>query len=267
MKEQHFAHKKSLGQNFLEDEGLLLRLVEFSGLKEGETVLEIGAGMGALTKFLAEKAGRLISVELDSSLLGFIRLAAEKNKNFELINEDIMRLDIEGLFKEQERPRLIANLPYNITSELMEKLLLSSIDFKSISVMLQKEAALRIVAGPGDEGYCPLSILAKIKADFKGSIEVSRDMFTPKPKVDSLFINLEYKEAPLSNDELKGFYRFLKRCFLNKRKTLANNCMNYGNKSKAEIEEILLSLGKNRLTRSEEMSLEDFMQLKKALEN
>lgn len=267
MREQAFAHKKSLGQNFLEDEGLLQSLVDFSGLEEGESVLEIGAGMGALTKFLAKKAGRLISVELDSSLLGFIRLAAEKNKNFELINEDIMRIELEKLFPIGERPRLIANLPYNITSELMEKLLLSELDFKSISVMLQKEAALRLVAGVGDEGYCPLSILAQIKADFKGSIEVSREMFTPKPKVDSLFIHLEYKEPVIEQARLLDFYRFLKRCFLNKRKTLANNCVNYCKKTKPEIEELLCSMGKSRLARSEEMSLEDFISLKKALES
>lgn len=260
----HFVHKKSLGQNFLEDEGLLESLVTLSCVNESDTVLEIGAGMGCLSKQLAKKCARLLSIELDERLFPFIELALSGYTNFRLIHADANHIDLDAMFAGEGRLKVVANLPYYITSEIMEKLFLSNLQIDSISVMLQKEAALRMVASAGEEGYGPISVLREVIAAFGGQIEVDRSLFTPPPNVDSLFIHLPFlKNPPMEKQELLPFYKFVKRCFLNRRKTLANNLLPIAARPKAGIEDMLLSLGFSKTVRTEELHAEELIKLYK----
>ena len=195
-----FHHKHSLGQNFIEDEALLEQLAELSMVTPEDSVLEIGPGFGALTRPLSARCRRIISLEIDDTLLPILRVALEKCENAEVVLGDVMKTDLAALVREKlgDGPlRVAANLPYYITTDVLTKLLTELPQARSIAVMIQKEVGDKLLSQPGEDGYGPLAILCQYLCEVRRALDVPAACFTPPPKVDSSFMVLERREAPL----------------------------------------------------------------------
>lgn len=223
-----FHHKHSLGQNFIEDEELLEQLAGLSLVGEEDCVLEIGPGLGALTKPLAQRAGRIISLEIDHTLIPILHVTLEHFDNAKVIEGDVMKTNLSELVREHFGSdvslRIAANLPYYITTDVLTKLLRELPQAKSIAVMIQKEVGDKLLSGPGQDGYGPLAILCQYYCEVRRALDVPADCFTPPPKVDSSFMVLERRESPeypvLSETD---FHKLIKGAFAMRRKTLVNN--------------------------------------------
>ena len=224
-----FHHKHSLGQNFIEDEALLEQLAELSLVTPEDSVLEIGPGFGALTKPLAARCKRIVSLEIDDTLLPILRVALEKCENAEVVLGDVMKTDLAALVREKlgDGPlRVAANLPYYITTDVLTKLLTELPQARSIAVMIQKEVGDKLLSQPGEDGYGPLAILCQYLCEVRRALDVPAACFTPPPKVDSSFMVLERRDAPLCSvhDEAL-FMKLIRGAFVMRRKTLVNNLM------------------------------------------
>ncbi len=266
-KQTGFRHAHDLGQNFISDEALLDQLVAIAGVTKEDGVFEVGSGMGDLSCRLAMAARKLVTVEVDERLLPFIRLKLDKMENAKVVHADAQRLDLETLLKPLQPLRIVANLPYYLTTPLMEKFLLLHVPLRSISVMVQKEAAQRLVARPRETGWGPLAILAQIKTAPEERLFVPRACFTPPPKVDSAFVHLPARETlPVEAQHMKSFLRVVRAGFSNRRKTLINNLMPFFGLSRPEAEDILNTLHFAPTLRAEEMDIGDFEALRAALD-
>lgn len=252
-----FEYKKKFGQNFLTDEHLLTQIVEKSGIKCEDVVIEIGAGKGALTQVLSKFAKKVYAFEIDSDLFDFLENKfSGSNVNF--IFEDIMDYDdaklnklICGKFK------LVANLPYYITSPIITRFLQNK-NLESLTVMVQEEVADRIIAEPKTKDYGVLSIICQMFGDPQKVMKVNRKKFYPVPNVDSAVIKIDKKETQFEN--YQKFIGFVKRAFSMRRKKLSTN-LETENLSKEEIEKILVSMGFSDSARAEELSISDFKSL------
>lgn len=266
-KQTGFRHAHDLGQNFISDEALLDQLVAIAGVTKEDSVFEVGSGMGDLSCRLALAAKKLITVEVDERLLPFIRLKLDKMDNAEVVHADAQKLNLDEMLRPLAPLRIVANLPYHLTTPLMEQFLLLNAPLRSISVMVQKEAAQRLVARPRQEGWGPLAILAQVKTLPKEKLFVPRACFTPPPKVDSAFVHLPARETPpVEARHMKGFLRVVRAGFSNRRKTLINNLMPFFGLSRPEAEDILNALHFAPTLRAEEMDIGDFEALRAALE-
>lgn len=247
--------KKQFGQNFLSDTNLLRAIVSDGEITKDDEVLEIGAGAGALTKILDEKAKKVVSYEIDTSLESELLSLGLKNTKF--VFDDALKLPIEKIEADFEGEyKIVANLPYYITSPLIFKFLTQSDRAKSLTIMVQKEVAERIVARPGGKDYGVLSVMCQFYAEAKITRGVGRAMFYPMPKVDSAVVRLTRKPLPKGVDAQK-FGTFVKKCFSMRRKTLANNLAGYCGHNKAEIENLLA--GFDLKIRPENLSLDQFL--------
>ncbi len=223
-----FHHKHSLGQNFIEDENLLEQLADCSLVTQEDCVLEIGPGFGALTKPLARRAKQVVSLEIDQTLFPILAVTLEHYENARVVHGDVMKTDLAELvresFGENCSLRVAANLPYYITTDVLNKLLLTLPQAKSIAVMIQKEVGDKLLSQPGDDGYGPLAILCQYYCDVSRAMDVPAACFTPPPKVDSSFMLLERRENALYQvaDEAL-LLRLIKGAFAMRRKTLVNN--------------------------------------------
>lgn len=263
---------KSLGQNFLVDENALNQIVSSSGISEEDLVIEIGPGLGTLTSMLLEKAGKVIAIELDKKVLTILNDRFMLYKNFELINNDVLKVDLKQLISKNlnekiKNCKVVANLPYYITTPIIMKLLQEKLELDSITVMVQKEVADRLVAIPGDKEAGSITYSIYYFADSKIIVDVPRTSFIPAPEVDSSVINLKLLKEPrvkVQDEEL--FFNIIKSAFLQKRKTLVNGLVN--NKiisSKDEAESLLESIGIDTKIRGEKLSLEDYAKLAEKL--
>lgn len=264
-----FHHKHSLGQNFIEDETLLEELAGLSLAGENDCVLEIGPGFGALTKPLAARSLRTLSLEIDSTLLPILRVALEHSPNAEVVLGDVMKTDLAGLVSEHFGTecslRVAANLPYYITSDVLQKLMKELPQAKSIAVMIQKEVAEKLLTGPGDDGYGPLTLMLNLYYDIEIAKHVPAACFTPPPKVDSAFVVMERREAPrYPLDDEDAFMRLVKAAFAMRRKTLPNNLMGFFRKDREGTIALLESCGIGEKQRAEELTLEQFCRLSNA---
>lgn len=256
-----FYHKHSLGQNFIEDEALLEQLAEYSLVTSQDCVLEIGPGMGALTKPLAARAKQVVSLEIDQTLMPFLRVALEKYPNAEIVQGDVMKTNLAQLtaerFGEGASLRVAANLPYYITTDVITKLLRELPQAKSIAVMIQKEVGEKLMSSPGDDGYGPLAILCQYYCHVRCALHVPAACFTPPPKVDSSFMVLERREAPLCDvrDEAL-FLRLIKAAFVMRRKTLVNNLVSGMGLSREEALSCMEDAGIDATVRAEALSIE-----------
>ena len=224
-----FHHKHSLGQNFIEDEALLEQLVELSLVTPEDNVLEIGPGFGALTRPLAARCRRIVSLEIDETLLPILRVTLEHCGNAEVVQGDVMKTDLSSLVQEKlgDGPlRVAANLPYYITTDVLTKLLAELPQARSIAVMIQKEVGDKLLSQPGEDGYGPLAILCQYLCEVRRALDVPAACFTPPPKVDSSFMVLERRVTPLCavTDEAL-FMKLVRGAFVMRRKTLVNNLM------------------------------------------
>ena len=259
---REFRFKKSMGQNFLRDSEVLARIADVSGATETDGILEIGPGDGALSVLLAPRVRKLICVELDKTLIKPLSTTLALYPNARIVQGDILKQDLNALGKQLGSPcRVVANLPYNITTAVLEYFLLNTNPFQSIALMVQKEAGERMMAKAGENGYGPLSILVSLRAKCQSVLEVPSHCFYPMPHVDSIFLYMDIvAERNDGIDSISAFYRFLRQCFAMRRKTLLNNLASLvGNDKKAYAEALLESADIKKQARPEEISLQQFI--------
>ncbi len=256
--------KKELGQHFLKHEPTLNSIVGISQVDSNATVLEIGGGMGDLSRLLAPKCKKLIVVETDDDMFPYLNIALEQYDNVHILHEDVLKLNLYELLKDESPFQVVANLPYYLTSEIMERLFLLPMPIKSISVMVQKEAGERLCAQEGSKQRGPISLIASIRSESVQKIDVTRGKFTPPPNVDSVFLHFDMRSRPLvPYSELNKIMRFFNIAFSMRRKTLVNNLGSIADKKM--LPEILISLGIKPNARAEELSTEQFIALAERL--
>lgn len=263
MKKETFRFKKEMGQNFLTDPALIERLAEASGVTREDGVLEIGPGRGALTCALARRCRSLIAVELDRTLIRDLETTLELYPNCELVQGDILKQDLPALVARLGAPcRVAANLPYNITAPVLEKLLTLRLPVRSLAVMVQKEVGEKMRAQPGQEGYGPFALMCQYYAEIEEAVPVAASFFTPRPKVDSSFMLLPLRETPpVSVPDEAAFLRLIRVCFSMRRKTIYNNLSGGLGLSRQETEALLESGGIDPAERAERLSMEQFARL------
>ncbi len=258
-----FAASKRFGQNFITDVTVLEDIVKASHVTKEENVLEIGPGIGTLTEYLAKAAGRVYAVEVDKKLIPILNETLKGLNNVEIINEDIMKTDIPSLMKDTPF-RIIANLPYYITTPIIMSLLESHISCRSITVMVQKEVGERMTASPGNKNYGALTLAVGYYSRASIVREVPARYFIPVPKVDSVIVHMDIWDKPgveVSNETL--MFSVIRGAFNQRRKTLVNALSGYAglNIPKERIAEAVADLGFKPAVRGEELSLEQFAQL------
>ena len=266
-----FFMKKKFGQNFLIDQNILSSIVSKAEINKSVNVIEIGPGIGSLTEHLLENANKVISYEIDNSLIPILTEQFKEYNNFTLINQDVLKADIASdinkYFNDDLPVYVVANLPYYITTPIIMHLLENVREIKRYAVMVQLEVADRIVANKGGKDYNNLTIAINYRAKTYKAINVSRNVFMPKPNVDSAVVIFDiYDEKPYKVNNEKFFLYLLIKAFANRRKTLVNNLNQGYNLSKEEITKVLEDLGLDPMVRSEVLSIEQFTILSDILE-
>lgn len=262
-----FAFQKRFGQNFLIDAHVLEKIVSAAGITKDDCVLEIGPGIGTMTQYLAESAGQVIAVEIDTNLLPILTDTLKDYSNVKVINQDILKVDINELVKEYNNGRpikVVANLPYYITTPIIMGLFESNVPIDNITVMVQKEVADRMQVGPGSKNYGALSLAVQYYASPYIVANVPPNCFIPRPNVGSAVIRLtRYQEPPVQVKDPKLMFKLIRASFNQRRKTLQNGLNNSPeiSFSKEEITKAIESLGVSPSVRGEALSLEQFAQL------
>lgn len=265
-----FAFQKRFGQNFLIDSHVLDKIVNAAGITQDDCVLEIGPGIGTMTQYLAEHAGRVVAVEIDTNLLPILEETLKDYSNVTVINEDILKVDMNQLVKEynQGRPiKVVANLPYYITTPIIMGLFESNVPIENITVMVQKEVADRMQVGPGSKDYGALSLAVQYYASPYIVANVPPNCFIPRPNVGSAVIRLtRYQEPPVQVKDTALMFRLIRASFNQRRKTLQNGLNNSPELSfsKEEIAAVIESLGLPAAVRGEALTLEQFAALANA---
>ena len=262
-----FAFQKRFGQNFLIDAHVLEKIVSAAGITKDDCVLEIGPGIGTMTQYLAESAGQVIAVEIDTNLLPILADTLKDYSNVKVINQDILKVDINELVKEYNNGRpikVVANLPYYITTPIIMGLFESNVPIDNITVMVQKEVADRMQVGPGSKDYGALSLAVQYYASPYIVANVPPNCFIPRPNVGSAVIRLtRYQEPPVQVKDPKLMFKLIRAPFNQRRKTLQNGLNNSPeiSFSKEEITKAIESLGVSPSVRGDALSLEQFAQL------
>lgn len=273
LKKYDFNFQKRFGQNFLIDSNILQKIVEAAEITEDDCVLEIGPGIGTMTQYLAESAGKVIAVEIDKSLIPILEDTLSPYENVTVINEDILKLDINELVREknQGRPvKVVANLPYYITTPIIMGLFEQHVPLKSITIMVQKEVADRMQVGPGTKDYGALSLAVQYYARPRVITYVSPACFIPRPNVGSAVIRLDrYEKPPVETEDEAFLFAVIRAAFNQRRKTLVNGLSNAGELgiSRQQAEDGLDELGLDRNVRGEALTLQEFAQLSNILRN
>ena len=267
IKKYKFEFQKRFGQNFLIDAHVLEKIVSAAGITKDDCVLEIGPGIGTMTQYLAESAGQVIAVEIDTNLLPILTDTLKEYSNVKVINQDILKVDINELVKEYNNGRpikVVANLPYYITTPIIMGLFESNVPIDNITVMVQKEVADRMQVGPGSKDYGALSLAVQYYASPYIVANVPPNCFIPRPNVGSAVIRLtRYQEPPVQVKDPKLMFKLIRASFNQRRKTLQNGLNNSPeiSFSKEEITKAIESLGVSPSVRGEALSLEQFAQL------
>lgn len=262
-----FAFQKKFGQNFLIDEGIVNKIVREAGVTKDDFVLEIGPGIGTMTQLLCKQAGGVAAVEIDTNLIPILKETLAEYDNVTIINEDILKVDIKKLAEEKNggKPiKVVANLPYYITTPIIMGLFESNVPIDSITVMVQKEVADRMQVGPGTKDYGALSLAVQYYSKPQVVINVPPECFIPRPNVGSAVIRLtRYKEPPVKVRDEKLMFKLIRASFNQRRKTLANGLNNSPeiNFSKEEITAAIESLHKGPSIRGEALTLSEFAAL------
>lgn len=268
MKKYGISANKKLGQNFLVDENVVNTIVEKSFISKEDLVIEIGPGLGTLTSHLLEKAGKVILVELDDRMIKVLKSRFFMYNNFEIINEDILKIDMSKLILENknekiQKVKIVANLPYYITTPIIMKLLEERLDIQTITVMIQKEVADRLTAIPGKKNTGAITYTVYYYAEPYKILEVPNSSFIPRPEVASEVIKLELrKEPPVQVVNEDKFFKIIKLAFMQRRKTLVNALSNSDLfENKQQIEKILQELDIDVKTRGEALTIEQYAQI------
>ena len=266
-----FAFQKRFGQNFLIDAHVLEKIVSAAGITKDDCVLEIGPGIGTMTQYLAESAGQVIAVEIDTNLLPILTDTLKDYSNVKVINQDILKVDINELVKEYNNGRpikVVANLPYYITTPIIMGLFESNVPIDNITVMVQKEVADRMQVGPGTKDYGALSLAVQYYAEPYIVANVPPNCFIPRPTVGSAVIRLtRYQEKPVKVNDASFMFKIIRASFNQRRKTLANGLKNSAelNLSREVIAECIEELGKGPGIRGEALTLEEFAMLSNSI--
>lgn len=261
VKKYNFKFTKSLGQNFLVDTSVPRDIVEGAEVSEEDLVIEIGPGVGTLTAQLLKKAKKVVAIELDDKLIPILQNEIGSNSKFELIHEDALKVDFNKIIGNEKNVKLVANLPYYVTTPIIIKLLKEGYDFHSLTIMIQKEVAERINAEPGHKEYGALSLLVQYYCDTKIIRRVPPQCFIPRPKVDSIVIRLDrLKEPRVKVQNEKLFFDIIRNSFNMRRKTLWNGIKNIGlDKEKLELAFEKADIDPKR--RGETLSIKEFARL------
>ena len=269
MKKYNIKANKSLGQNFLISQEVVEKIVDCSQITKEDLVIEIGPGLGTLTKYLLEKAGKVICIELDTKMLQILKDRFSLYDNFELINKDVLKVDLKNIIEKEKaegkikKVKIVANLPYYITTPIIMKLLEEELELESITVMIQKEVADRLIAVPGQKNTGAITYSVYYYANSEDILEVPNNSFIPEPEVTSKVIKLNIRKEPVVNPKNKEkMFKVIKNAFMQKRKTLLNSLTN--NKildNKQNGIRILKSLDINENIRPEELTLEQFAKI------
>lgn len=274
--ERHgFTFKKSFGQNFLTDTNILQKIVDTAEIDKNVNVIEIGPGIGALTEFLAENAAEVMAFEIDDRLVPILADTLRDFDNVTVVNQDILKVDLSQYIAEFKNPdlpiKVVANLPYYITTPILMHLIESGIPFSEFVVMMQKEVADRISAQPNTKAYGSLSIAVQYYMTAKVAFIVPRTVFVPAPNVDSAILKMVRRERPaVEVQDEKFFFKVTKASFVHRRKTLWNNLTSYFGKSeevKTKLERALEKADLAANVRGEALDLAAFARLSDALKS
>ena len=269
LQKYHFNFQKKFGQNFLIDPHVLEKIVEAAGVTKDDFVLEIGPGIGTMTQYLCENAREVTAVEIDTNLIPILEDTLSAYDNVTVINQDILKLDIAKLAMERNggKPiKVVANLPYYITTPIIMGLFENHVPISSITIMVQKEVADRMQVGPGTKDYGALSVAVQYYCDTEIVAKAPRHMFIPQPNVDSTVIGLHVREErkyPVDNEDI--FFKTVKAAFGQRRKTLLNALGGLGFLSKDDIKEVLQMANIDEKRRGETLSIEEFATLANAV--
>ena len=269
VQKHNFKFSKSLGQNFLIDTNVIDRILEGARVKEGDYVIEVGPGIGTLTKEMGRTAKKVVAIEIDKTLIPILEETLADFPNIEVINQDILKVDVQELVKEKLNGgpvKLVANLPYYITTPIVMKFLEEDIPVTDIVVMVQKEVADRMNAQPNSKDYGALSVAVQYYCDTEIVAKAPRHMFMPQPNVDSTVIGLHVREEKKYNvDNEDIFFKTVKASFGQRRKTLLNSLGGLGFLSKDQIKLALQEANIDEKRRGETLSIEEFASLSNAV--
>ena len=271
LQKYQFTFQKKFGQNFLIDTSVLEKIVSAAQVAKEDRVLEIGPGIGTMTQYLAERAREVVAVEIDRNLIPVLQDTLSGYDNVTLVNDDILKVDIRKQVKEKNggRPiRVVANLPYYITTPIIMALLEGHVPLKSITVMVQKEVAERMQTGPGTKDYGALSLAVQYYAKPELVANVPPNCFIPRPNVGSAVIHLlRYEKPPVEVEDEKRMFSLIRASFNQRRKTLANGLSNAPELgvSRERVTAVLEELGLSPTVRGEALTLEQFAQLSNLL--
>lgn len=271
LQKYNFSFQKKFGQNFLIDTHVLDKIIASAEITKDDMVLEIGPGIGTMTQYLACAAGKVVAVEIDKTLIPILEDTLSEYDNVQIINQDVLKVNLAKLAEEENdgKPiKVVANLPYYITTPIIMGLFENHVPLKSITVMVQKEVADRMQVGPGTKDYGALSLAVQYYAKPYIVANVPPNCFMPRPKVGSAVIRLErYEEPPVQVADEKLMFRIIRASFNQRRKTLVNGLKNSPEIqfSKEEIEAAIENLGKGASVRGEALTLEEFARLSNIL--
>ena len=261
----NFKFSKSLGQNFLIDDNVIDRILEGARLSETDRIIEVGPGIGTLTREMGKVAENVVAIEIDKTLIPILKETLADLDNVEVVNEDILKVDVQGLINEKLNGgpvKLVANLPYYITTPIVMKFLEEDIPVTDIVVMVQKEVADRMNAKPSTKDYGALSVAVQYYCDTEIVARAPRHMFVPQPNVDSIVIGLhvrDEKKYVVDNEDIS--FKTVKASFGQRRKTLLNSLGGLGFLSKDEIREALQAANIDEKRRGETLSIDEFANL------
>ncbi|MCT1182557.1 16S rRNA (adenine(1518)-N(6)/adenine(1519)-N(6))-dimethyltransferase RsmA [Lactococcus lactis] len=271
LRRHDFNFKKKFGQNFLTDHNILTKITQTAELSKEVNVIEIGPGIGSLTQYLLEEAAEVMAFEIDKSLIPILEETMAPYDNFTLVSADILKVDLLSEIQKFKNPNLpikvVANLPYYITTPILMHLIESKIPFSEFVVMMQKEVADRIAASPKTKAYGSLSIAVQYYMEASVAFIVPRTVFIPAPNVDSAILKMVRREVPLVEvEDEEWFFKTMHSSFVHRRKTLMNNLQAaFGKESKPEIEKLLAEAEISPTIRGEALSIEEFAKLADAL--
>ena len=274
VKKYDFRMAKSLGQNFLTDGFVIEQIVDACGAGPNDLVIEIGPGVGVLTRPLAQRAGGVAAIEIDPKLIPILEKELADLNNVCIINEDVLKVDFGVLLEDlktlpggaqTEKVRIVGNLPYYITTPILLGLLEQKVPAESITVMVQKEVADRIVSPPGGRDYGVLSVSLQYYCECRPVTDVPRESFLPQPNVDSAVVNLILRKEKVPVRSEEQFFEVVKKAFSQRRKTLCNSLTGYRGLSKEEIAERMQEAGIEPGRRAETLSIKEFAGLADAL--
>ncbi|MCR5293532.1 MAG: 16S rRNA (adenine(1518)-N(6)/adenine(1519)-N(6))-dimethyltransferase RsmA [Eubacterium sp.] len=263
IKKYNFTFQKKFGQNFLIDDHVIAKIIAAAEITKEDTVLEIGPGMGNLTQHLAENAGKVYAVEIDKKLIPILHETLSSYENVEIIEGDILKTDI-GALTEGKKLKIVANLPYYITTPIIMSLLEGHVPAESITVMVQKEVAERMAAGPGTKDYGALSLAVQYYSEPYLAANVPPNCFIPRPAVGSAVIRMKiHEEPPVQVKDEKFMFKLIKASFGERRKTLQNGIYNFPELdiTKEAVADALNSMGLDERIRGEKLTLEEFARL------